>query len=227
MLILSVETSTWTGSAALMKNRTLLGEMAVSSKTYHSQRILKMIDLLLKECQVALSEVDLFAVSTGPGSFTGLRVGIATVKGLATGLNKPVKGIPALEAFASQVPFTPYLICPLIPARKNEVYTALYQYQDPFTLVSLKPARQIPLANLLKELEEERAPVHLLGDLPEGAIAKEFETRIYHSPLDRAPRASAIALAAFKKGGENFNEETELIMPEYPSVKVQADGLYL
>lgn len=214
-------------SVAMNDDDDLLGEITLLNRMHHSQTILKMIDSLIKESGVSLDRVDLFAVSAGPGSFTGLRVGLATMKGLATGLGKPLTGVPTLEAFARQLSYTPFPISPLIPARKGEVYAALYQYDRESRLALLKPARVIPAPDLRREI---RGPLHLLGDLPDGWEVNRSDDEIYYSPQFRYPRASSVAQTALlhiQEEGGISGEEAGTILPAYPSGKAEAGGMFL
>lgn len=214
------------GSVALTIDGSLVGEVSYLNRMHHSKMTVKMIHSLLKETGVPLSQIDLFAVSVGPGSFTGLRVGVATVKGFATALGKPITGVPTLEGFARQLPYTPYPICPLIPARKNEVYMALYRYEDNDNLAVLQPPRVMLLTSVRQEI---KGPVHLLGEVPLDWQWNSMDKNVYYSPLFKYPRAfsvAQIALQTFKKGEENSGE-VGVILPEYPSRKTEPDGILL
>lgn len=212
------------GSVAILEDGRLLGEYMVYHERHHSRVILKMIDGLLKSCRLGLSDIDLFAVSVGPGSFTGLRVGIATVKGFSTALDKPVSGIPTLEAFAGRVSHTPYPICPVIQGRRNEGYAALYQYDEFFRLNLLKPARVVSLESLLDEID---APTHLLGNFSPELFKKMSNKNIFYAPLLKFPAASTVGLTAYQKMDFAKNGKVEMILPAFPSEKVQIHGLYL
>jgi tRNA threonylcarbamoyladenosine biosynthesis protein TsaB len=128
MRILAVDTATRSCSVAVTENRTVLGEMTRVSDQTHSKHLLEMVDAVVRKAGLALSALDGFAVTRGPGSFTGLRIGISSVKGLAMAVNKPAVGISSLETLARQVTPASELICPLIDARKGELYTALYRF---------------------------------------------------------------------------------------------------
>ncbi len=131
MKILAVETSTITGGAAIVEDKRLLAEGRLSLKAIHSERLMGLIDLLLKSLKLSIQDMDYLAVSIGPGSFTGLRVGISTVKGLAYAARKGVIPVSTLETLAMNIPFAKdYLICPMLDARRQEVYTALYRQED-------------------------------------------------------------------------------------------------
>jgi len=129
MKVLSIETSTLAGGVALMDEKRLIAEYRLDVVVHHSERILSAIDLLLKESGTRVADLDAIAVSVGPGSFTGLRVGLATAKGLAIGQNKPLVLVPTLEAFASIFRYSESWIVPFIDARKSEVYWSLFKAQ--------------------------------------------------------------------------------------------------
>ena len=130
MIILAFETATMQGSIALMGDNHLIAEYSLNITTTHSERLLKCVETMLDDAQMTLDQVDGFAISSGPGSFTGLRIGLATVKGLSFATHKPVAGVPTLDAMAWQFTYSSYLICPCLDARKQEIYTALYRAVD-------------------------------------------------------------------------------------------------
>lgn len=130
MKILAIDTSALTASAAVVEDGTVLGEVSFTCKLNHSQTIMPVIDFLLKGLSLAPSDIDLFACANGPGSFTGLRIGIGTVKGLAYGTDKPAAGVSTLEALAYNAAQSGKLIAPIMDARRNQVYTALYKYEN-------------------------------------------------------------------------------------------------
>jgi len=127
MKILGVDTSTQTGSVAVLEGDTVLAEVSVTSAQTHAKRLMCVVDSTLEMAGMTIAECDGFAVTTGPGSFTGLRIGISTVKGLGFATKKPVAGVPTLDALAYQFPSFPHLICPVLDARKGQIYTALYE----------------------------------------------------------------------------------------------------
>jgi tRNA threonylcarbamoyladenosine biosynthesis protein TsaB len=137
MIILGIDTATARASVALAENAKLVGEeisagspsgnAGAPDRGNHAQTLLPSIDRLFQRSGVALSDVAAFAVAIGPGSFTGLRIGLSTVKGLAYGSEVPVVGIPTLEAVAARVTDREGFICPFLDARKKEVYAALFQ----------------------------------------------------------------------------------------------------
>lgn len=130
MLILSIETSTTACSAALADEKKILGEFFLDTDRTLSGRILTGIDRMMKEAGCKIDDLDGIAVSLGPGSFTGLRVGVATAKGLAIASGKPVFGYSSLACLAQNMPFAEFPVCPMLDARKHEVYTGIYQCRE-------------------------------------------------------------------------------------------------
>jgi tRNA threonylcarbamoyladenosine biosynthesis protein TsaB len=127
MIILAVDTSTRTGSVAVLNDDAVLAEVEVTSQETHAKRLVSAIDATLGMTGKTIADCDGFAVTTGPGSFTGLRIGVSTVKGLSFATGQPVAGVSSLDALVYQFPSCPHPICPIIDARKGQVYTALYQ----------------------------------------------------------------------------------------------------
>lgn len=130
MKILSIETATLAGGVALMEEAGLIAEYRLHVEVRHSERLLLAIDRLLTDSGTAVADLDAIAVSIGPGSFTGLRVGLSTAKGLAMGGRKPLVTIPTLEAMAWLFPYSNALIAPMLDARRQEVYWALFDMQE-------------------------------------------------------------------------------------------------
>ena len=130
MKILAIDTTGQTASAALLENGVIVAEYSINYKMTHSQTILPMIDEICKKIELDLYTVNYIACSCGPGSFTGLRIGAATAKGLALGGNIDVVAVPTLDALAYNVFDTDAVICPIMDARKQQVYTAFYQWRE-------------------------------------------------------------------------------------------------
>jgi len=128
MRVLALESATLAGGAALLDGDRLVGESLLSVALTHSERLIAMADRLLQDCGWAVKDLAGLAVSIGPGSFTGIRVGVATMKGLALALGLPVAPVPTLDALASTLPFAEAPVCPLLDARKGEVYLSLYRW---------------------------------------------------------------------------------------------------
>jgi tRNA threonylcarbamoyladenosine biosynthesis protein TsaB len=160
MKLLAVESATLSGGVALQDGDRLLGEITLNIAITHSERLMSAVDRLLDDCGLAPADLDGLAVSVGPGSFTGLRVGLATVKALAMALDLPVAAVPTLDALAARLPFADAPVCPILDARKKEVYLSLYRWRGSGM------AREWDYLALPPELAAARleAPVILLGD---------------------------------------------------------------
>ena len=128
MRILAVETSTLAGGAALLDGDRLVGEYVLNIRATHSERLMAAVDHLLHLSGWELGQLEGLAVAIGPGSFTGLRIGISAVKGLALALGIPVSAVPTLDALAATLPFAAHPVCPVLDAKKGEVYASLYHW---------------------------------------------------------------------------------------------------
>jgi tRNA threonylcarbamoyladenosine biosynthesis protein TsaB len=205
--LLAVETSTLTGAVALLEGGGVVAEWRVSVSVTHGERLVSAIDGVLRAARRELADIDAFAVAVGPGSFTGLRIGLATVKGLAFATSKPAVGIPTLDALAWRLPYCAYPICPILDARKNEVYTGLYRTVAGW-LELLEAPRAMPPSALAEELRDGSAsPVVFVGDAVGrfGPIFSEIlGGRARLAPADlRLPSAVTVgelAAAALERG---------------------------
>ncbi len=139
MKILAVDTSTASGSVALLDDDMLVAEWTLLSGRTHNRRLLLGVDRLLADADWVLEDVDAFAVTTGPGSFTGIRIGMSTMKAMAWAMEKPLIGVPSLEALAEPLAMASCPVCAVIDARKNEVYAALYRTDAHGVLQQEKP----------------------------------------------------------------------------------------
>lgn len=200
MKILAIDSSGLVASAALLEDGVLIAEYTLDYKKTHSQTLLPMIDEIVRMTEQELSTIDAVAVAKGPGSFTGLRIGAATAKGLALVLKKPVVGVPTVDALAYNLYGTQRLICPLMDARRGQVYTGLYTFEGE-KFVVLREQEVIAADQILRGLNAFGKPVIFLGD---GALAHEGVIReVVGVPYSFAPahlarqRAGAVgALAA-------------------------------
>jgi tRNA threonylcarbamoyladenosine biosynthesis protein TsaB len=215
MRILAVDTATTSCSVAIVNRASLEAEFTLNRKETHSKHLMEMIDTILKISGFDLSAIDGFAVTKGPGSFTGLRIGISTIKGLAAASGKPIVGISSLEALAAQVALSRDLICPLIDARKGEVYFSRYRSMN----------------GLLKKQTDELVthPESALDDLKESCLfvgnGALLYKRIILEKLGRlasfAPmthhtiRASAVAHLSMAKFNAQDTDKIEKFSPHY------------
>ena len=160
MRILAVDTATKSCSVAVIDGQTLLAEAIVITGETHSKHLMNLIHQVLQISHVSLKDIDGFAVTRGPGSFTGLRIGISTVKGLAASSGKPVVGVSTLDALANQADATPCLICTVIDARKEEVYFGRYRRIDG-VLIKDTAEQVLPIVNAIEGIRESS---YFIGD---------------------------------------------------------------
>ncbi len=163
MLLLAFETSAKAASVALFDGETLLAEQYQNTGLTHSQTLLLMAEDLLKQCGKTAQDVEGVAVANGPGSFTGVRIGVAAAKGFAWGAEVPIFGVSTLEAMALGLGISEGYVCPVMDARRNQVYNALF-YVNQGVLARHTPDRAIALVDLQKELEKLEKPIFLVGD---------------------------------------------------------------
>jgi tRNA threonylcarbamoyladenosine biosynthesis protein TsaB len=195
MKLLTIDTSTTVCSVALSCGEEIVAEYLISQGRTLTSRLLDCVDVVLKGAGLTVDELDGFGVAFGPGSFTGLRVGIATAKGLAMAAGKSIAGFSSLAMLAMNLPWAMYPVCPMFDARKNEVYTGLYACGSEAVLLA---ADQVVAPSLF--LETLSGPIIFVG---EGAVryrelieAVMGERAIFAPASANSPRASAGALLA-------------------------------
>lgn len=217
MNILAVDSCSIVATCALVSQDKLIAESYLDHQKTHSQKLLPMIERLLEDAEFDIKQIDLFACTIGPGSFTGQRIGIATIKGLAQGMGKPCAGVSALEAMAYNIPFTEHLLCPIMDARRDQVYNGIYQWKNG-ELITIEKDRALGIDELLDELKGKK--VIFLGDgvVPFGDRLNGFEIAPLHlSQL----RGGSVAMLAKKAAQINLHE----LMPLYLR-KSQAEREY-
>jgi len=216
MKLLAIETSTMVGSIALISDHRLLAEYQMGIKATYSDALIPLIDNVLSNTRIPIQEIDGFALALGPGSFTALRIGLSIIKGLALATKKPLVGIPTLDSLAHNMCFSNFLICPVLDARKGEVYTAFYKREDGSTLKKLTPDRVVKPQRLLDEIHEE---VIFLGDgsdVYRDIILRRLKEKVLFAPLHlKYPKASSIAQLALEKFKDNEVMDIERITPVY------------
>ena len=205
MRILGIESSSLVASAAVVEDGVTVGEYTVNHKKTHSQTLLPMIDSLMSLLEMEPSSVDAIAVSGGPGSFTGLRIGSATAKGLGLALKKPLIHVPTLDAMAYGLFGVSGLICPIMDARRNQVYTGIYRFENEFETVMEQAAMDVgELAARLNQMGER---VIFLGDgvpvyemqLME-LLTVPFLFAPAHANRQRAASVAALGAVYFREG---------------------------
>lgn len=179
MLTLAFESSAKAASVALCEGGRLISQVIQCSGLTHSRTLLPMAEDLLKNAEMEMKQIDCFAVAQGPGSFTGIRIGIATVKGLAWAADKPCIGVSTLAAMAWNGVAAGGLICAVMDARRSEVYNALFRIEDGRP-IRLCPDRAISLSALTEELRERGEAPFLVGDGTELASAFFREQHLEH-----------------------------------------------
>jgi tRNA threonylcarbamoyladenosine biosynthesis protein TsaB len=163
MKLLALDSSGLVASVAIVTEEAMLAEYTVNYKKTHSQTLLPMLNEIVKMVEVELSDIDAIAVAAGPGSFTGLRIGSATAKGLGLALDKPIVAVPTLDGLAYNLYGTDKLICPLMDARRNQVYTGLYEFvNDEFRIRKQQVA--VTIEEIIEEINQLGKPVIFLGD---------------------------------------------------------------
>lgn len=163
MKILTIESSALTASVALCEDDRPIAEMTLQTGNTHSDTLLPMVEQLLAHAGMTVQDIDLFAVPVGPGSFTGIRIGVSVIKGLAFDSNKPCVGTSSLEGMAYNLAGFKGILCPVMDARRNQLYNALFRFEGD-RLIRLTEDRLIPAADLAAELSAYGEAVILAGE---------------------------------------------------------------
>lgn len=228
MKILTLDTSSIVASVAIGDEEKLIAEYTINHKKTHSQKLLPMIEEVLERCELKTKDIDLFGVSLGPGSFTGLRIGITTVKVMAQALNKPVVGVSSLEGLAYNIPFFDGLICPIIDAQRESVYSAIYSWEGD-KLNTVKQGDVLEVKDLLKHVKDLNKKTIFLGDglnRFKDQIQEELPSiSIFPNSSLVLPRASSILEIVRSKSKQGLVSEAKDILPIYMR-KSQAERQY-
>ena len=218
MKILAIDASASPVSAAILHDGVLDGEFFLNTKTTHSQTLMPIIEALLKTTETALSDIDVFAVNAGPGSFTGVRIGTATVKGLSLPDNKPCAAVSTLAAMAYGMPYQSGIICAVMDARCMQVYHALFRLKDG-SVERLTEDKALSVEELSSELcAYSEETVYLAGDGAElcySAMKEELDNVSLAPQNLRFQRASSTAFAAGKAINDGNCVGAERLMPKY------------
>ena len=224
MKLLAVETSSKTSSVALVSEEKLLGEFTVETKFTHSQSLMPMLDQMLKQAGVSITEIDGFAASMGPGSYTGLRIGMAAVKAFGLALNKPVYGVETLMAMLDQAKEKMGIVLTLVDARRDRVYLAGVHRDAQGEHVVL-PQQVMAVADLVTWISKQTQGVYLMG---EGAVRYQEELMTAHPApnfLSRryaTPTARTIAWQALQRLEAGESADPDMLVPSYLA-KTQAE----
>ncbi|MBS3920542.1 MAG: tRNA (adenosine(37)-N6)-threonylcarbamoyltransferase complex dimerization subunit type 1 TsaB [Deltaproteobacteria bacterium] len=216
MKVLGIDTSTRCGSVGLIDEGEVISEYFLSIPVTHSERLLGAIDHLLKEARCPMEELDGWAISLGPGSFTGLRIGVSIVKGLAYATQKPVAGVSSLDVLASQISPTPYLICPILDARKGEVYTAFYRYDEANFLNRRSDYQAMRPEDLIKNIKEKVIfvgdGIKTYGDYLNNSLSS---FALFPNPSLHLPHGSAVARLGSELLDKGVSLDVRTFIPIY------------
>ena len=206
MKILGIDGSGVAASVAILENEKIVAEYTINHKLTHSHTLMPMINEICTMTNQDLSTIDAIGVSSGPGSFTGLRISAGTAKGMALGLDIPIIGVPTLDAIAHNIPYTNHIICPIMDARRNHVYTAIYRWEGQ-SLQRLTDHLVIPMTEVIEMIKEYDDKVIFMGDgieVYKDTIQEHLGEKAYFAPpslrLQRASTIALLAMASFKVG---------------------------
>ena len=220
MKLLAIDSSGLVASVAVIEEETLVAEYTMNYKKTHSQTLLPMLEEIKKSIDLDLSSIDAIAVAAGPGSFTGLRIGSATAKGLGLALDKPLISVPTVDALAYNLYDTDEdtIICPIMDARRSQVYTGIYRFQE-HKLVTVEAQMAVPMAEMIEKLNARGEEVVFLGDgVPVfGKMIQENLKVPYSFAPAHVNKQRAAAVAAL---GEIYVKEGKVVtamehVPEY------------
>ena len=217
MLILAFETSAKSCSAAIHDGQKLLAESYQNSGLTHSQTLMVMAEDLLKVCGKSAADVTHLAAAAGPGSFTGIRIGVSAAKGFAWGAEKPVYGVSTLESMALGLGVWSGYICCCMDARRNQVYNAIFLVENG-ELKRISEDRAIALSDLKEELAHRDGPIWLVGDgaaLAHKTLSQDIPELILPPEHRQHQRASGVALAALAAMERGENADGAALQPNY------------
>ena len=215
MLILGIDTSSPTGSVALLDNDYVISESLLNSSQNYSDKLLIEIDAVFNSSKIKLNQIDGFVITTGPGSFTGLRVGMSLLKGLILATQKPFASVNTLDAYSETVQPGPYAICPVLDARKKEVYTALYNYKNGLC-VRETPDQAIRPRELCDQIKK---PTVFVGngllayrELLSSLLKKNY---IHNTPIKKLTVAASAILIASRDLKNNLQNDLDSLTINY------------
>ena len=219
MKILGIDSSGLVASVAIVEDNELIGEYTLNYKKTHSQTLLPMLDELKQMLELDLSTIDAIAVAAGPGSFTGLRIGSATAKGLGLALDKPLIAVPTVDGMAYNLWGVKTNICPIMDARRNQTYTGLYCFDENQKFQTLVEQCAVDISEIIEKINTTGEAVTFLGDgVPvfQSVIEESVTVPYYFAPagLNRQ-RASALALLAMEYFKEGKTVSAADFRPDY------------
>jgi len=214
MKVLAIETSTMLGGVAIADEKGLIAETRLNVKSTHSERLMATIDEQLRQSELVLGDIDAFAVASGPGSFTGLRIGLSAAKGLCYATGKPLVMVPTLEAFARSFPFSRHPVCVMLDARRGEVYAAVFQWDGRFIKL-LDEVSAMP-EDLFKDVD---SPVVLAGEgaqvYRERLVAVLGERAMFAPFVTMVPSPANVAMIGLEKALQGEFTDASASAPFY------------
>ena len=218
MKILAVDTSSMMGSVALIDDDKIIAEQLLNIRITHSERFISSIETILESAETDIKSIDGFGVAIGPGSFTGLRIGLAAVKGFAFTLDKPVVGVSTLRALALNAGISGFPVAALLDARRGEYYLGIYQFENDKIIARLED-KVLPPDQVIKEVQALKEKVIFVGDglySLKGLIKEKLKGRaLIPPPSIIHPRASNIAWLALKRLEKNDSDDIDKLVPNY------------
>lgn len=215
MVILGIDTSSQKGSIAITSKSELISETSVSDLNSYSKTFFLSIDSVLKGLSLSISEVDAIAVSIGPGSFTGLRVGLSTALGLSLATQKPIISVDTLLAMAHTQPITKDIICPTIDARKGELYLSFFQYDQNKQISRLGEDRAITPEALIKEIDKRTVFFGTGVDTYGEFISQKLGNLAVFNTCSLNTTAASVAKLGYDKIREGERAGSSYIKPKY------------
>ncbi len=236
MKLIGIDSSGLVASVAIMEDDKLVAEYTINNKKTHSQTLLPMLDEIVKAADLDMKEIDAIAIAAGPGSFTGLRIGSATAKGLGLALKKPIVPVSTVDALAYNMYGTDCLVCPIMDARRNQVYTGIYEFVKEnmqgdeadkdasaafckYQLKVIKEACAVPIEEITQALNETGRKVIFLGDgVPVFAeqlkdlMQVSYSFAPAHLALQKAGCVASLGMEKFRNG---IFEDAAMHSPEY------------
>lgn len=218
MYVLGIDTATMVCSIGLVKERRSVAEMTLHTRKTHSERLLPMVQQLVADADLTPGDLGGIAVSIGPGSFTGLRIGITTAKSLAFALQIPVAGVPTLDALAAQFPYSRHLVCPVIDAQKGNVYTALYRVEGVYPQ-RINEYQVMDREELLRCLQSRGESVIMTGETELYAAWMQERPAIpllhWAPALQSMPRGAVIAALGLRQLQQGQGDDPGRLTPLY------------
>lgn len=217
MKILAVDTSATAASVAVAEENKLIGEFSINTALTHSQTLMPMVEELLKNTGLSVNDIDAVAVNAGPGSFTGVRIGVAAVKGIAFPKNLPCVSVSTLESMAYNMLGNDCIVCSVMDARCSQVYNALFRVNG-CSVTRMTDDRALSLTDLKNELQNINEKVILVGDgsvLCSEFLGEELENIMIAPFNNRIQTASSVAYAAFEKINNGETLKADELMPVY------------